>query len=220
MTNRMPVRDRLGALGWRRGSAVPRKPGNAGGGKGPQFKTRRSKWRRTWRLGNLSTPNKCSEAADGVARESVTSCPREAMGGRRRSWHLHRPHERMEVAPWPKSMISAEALTAFDPISTLVVVVEMSKASWLVSGVVPGIERQPLKKLELDATALLRLIERWRKASHKITSKRREGFWEVSFPRGRTIWVNKARPTRRKIVQQTGVATLHPARELRNLQDY
>jgi transposase len=42
-----------------------------------------------------------------------------------------------------------------------VVVVEMSKASWLVSGVVPGVERQPLKKLEPDATALLRLIERW-----------------------------------------------------------
>ena len=30
-------------------------------------------------------------------------------GGRRRSWHLHRPYEPMEVAPWPKSMISAEA---------------------------------------------------------------------------------------------------------------
>jgi hypothetical protein len=29
-------------------------------------------------------------------------------GGRRRSWHLHRPYELMEVAPWPKSMISAE----------------------------------------------------------------------------------------------------------------
>jgi hypothetical protein len=41
-----------------------------------------------------------------------------------------------------------------------VVVVEMSKASRLVSGVVPGVERQPLKKLEPDA--LLRLIERWR----------------------------------------------------------
>ena len=54
------------------------------------------------------------------------------------------------------------SLTAFDPIATLVAVVEMSKASWLVSGVVPGIERQPLRKLELDATALLRLIERWR----------------------------------------------------------
>ena len=31
------------------------------------------------------------------------------MGRRRRSWHLHRPYEPMEVAPWPKSMISAEA---------------------------------------------------------------------------------------------------------------
>ena len=28
----------------------------------------------------------------------------------------------------------SRSLTAFDPISTLVVVVEMSKASWLVSG--------------------------------------------------------------------------------------
>ena len=56
----------------------------------------------------------------------------------------------------------SRSLAAFDPISTLVVVVEMSKASWLVSGVVPGVERQPLKKLEPDATALLRLIERWR----------------------------------------------------------
>ncbi len=30
-------------------------------------------------------------------------------GGRRRSWHLHRSYELMEVSPWPKSMISAEA---------------------------------------------------------------------------------------------------------------
>ena len=56
----------------------------------------------------------------------------------------------------------SRSLAAFDPISALVVVVEMSKTSWLVSGVVPGVERQPLKKLEPDATALLRLIERWR----------------------------------------------------------
>jgi len=41
----------------------------------------------------------------------------------------------------------SRSLTAFDLISTLVVVVEMSKASWLVSGAVPGVERQPLKKL-------------------------------------------------------------------------
>jgi transposase len=35
----------------------------------------------------------------------------------------------------------SRSLTPFDPISTLVVVVEMSKAKWLVSGAVPGIER-------------------------------------------------------------------------------
>src|ERR1700738_1817028 len=47
-------------------------------------------------------------------RENLTTrryTPRweKLWGGRRRSWHLHRPHELMEVAPWPKSMISAEA---------------------------------------------------------------------------------------------------------------
>ena len=81
----------------------------------------------------------------------------------------------------------SRSLTAFDPISTLVVVVEMSKASWLVSGAVPGVERQPLKKLEPDATALLRLIERWRneavRAGRPISrialayEAGRDGFW-------------------------------------------
>jgi hypothetical protein len=81
----------------------------------------------------------------------------------------------------------SRSLTAFDPISTLVLVVEMSKASWLVSGVVPGVERQPLKKLEPDATALLRLIERWRneavRAGRPISrialayEAGRDGFW-------------------------------------------
>ena len=81
----------------------------------------------------------------------------------------------------------SRSLVAFDPISTLVVVVEMSKASWLVTSIVPGVERQPLKKLEPDATALLRLIERWRneavRASRPITrialayEAGRDGFW-------------------------------------------
>src|SRR6201981_180291 len=67
------------------------------------------------------------------------------------------------VAPMAQVNDFSRSLTAFDPISTLVVVVEMSKAKWLVSGAVPGVERQPLKKLEPDATALLRLIGRVRK---------------------------------------------------------
>ena len=36
---------------------VPLKPGNAGGGKGPQFKTDAGRSEGPWRLGNLSTPN-------------------------------------------------------------------------------------------------------------------------------------------------------------------
>jgi transposase len=67
----------------------------------------------------------------------------------------------------------SRSLTAFDPISTLVVVVEMSKAKWLVSGAVPGIERQPLKKLEPDATALLQLI---------AVAKRGGGCWPADQP--------------------------------------
>jgi transposase len=81
----------------------------------------------------------------------------------------------------------SRSLAAFDPISTLVMVVEMSKASWLVTSMVPGIERQPLKKLEPDATVLLRLIERWRneavRAGRPIErialayEAGRDGFW-------------------------------------------
>ena len=45
-----------------------------------------------------------------ISRRAVTHPRREKLWGRRRrSWHLHRPHELMEVAPWPKSMISVEA---------------------------------------------------------------------------------------------------------------
>ena len=81
----------------------------------------------------------------------------------------------------------SRSLAVFDPISTLVVIVEMGKASWLVRSVVPGVERQPLKKLEPDATALLRLIERWRieaaRAGRPIRQialayeAGRDGFW-------------------------------------------
>jgi transposase len=39
--------------------------------------------------------------------------------------------------------------------------------SWLVAGLVPGIERQPLKKLAPDEAALLRLLQRWRNEAAK-----------------------------------------------------
>ena len=34
--------------------------------------------------------------------------------------------------------------------STLIAVIEMSQSSWLVAGIVPGMERHPLKKLVAD----------------------------------------------------------------------
>jgi len=84
-------------------------------------------------------------------------------------------------------MISAESLTAFDSDLDLGGGRRDEQASWLVSGVVPGVERQPLKKLEPDATALLRLIERWRneavRAGRPISrialayEAGRDGFW-------------------------------------------
>ncbi len=49
----------------------------------------------------------------------------------------------------------------------------MSQWSWLVAAIVPGIERHPLKKLDSDEEALLRLIQRWQdeavKAGRAIT---------------------------------------------------
>ena len=47
--------------------------------------------------------------------------------------------------------------------STLIAVIEMSLSSWLVAGIVPGVERQPLKKLAVDESALLKLLVRRRR---------------------------------------------------------
>ena len=51
--------------------------------------------------------------------------------------------------------------------NTLIAVIEMSWSSWLVAGIVPGVERQPLKKLAVDESALLKLLHRWREEAEK-----------------------------------------------------
>ena len=48
----------------------------------------------------------------------------------------------------------SRSLTALEPDGTLIAVIEMSLSSWLVAGIVPGVERQPLKKLAVDESAL------------------------------------------------------------------
>jgi len=58
-------------------------------------------------------------------------------------------------------MPQPNCLAPLDQNSTLIVVIEMSQSSWLVAGIVPGVERHPMKKMEPDETALLRLLRRW-----------------------------------------------------------
>jgi len=80
---------------------------------------------------------------------------------------------------------------------TLIAVIEMSQSSWLIAGIVPGIERHPLKKLAVDESALLKLLNRWReqaeKAGHRIEriaiafEAGRDGFWLARWLKARGI---------------------------------
>ena len=91
----------------------------------------------------------------------------------------------------------SRSLAAFDQNSTLTIAVEMSAASWLVAGVIPGIDRLPVKKLEPDPDGLLRLVERWRaeavKAGRTIArivlayEAGRDGFWLARWLRTRGV---------------------------------
>src|SRR5258705_7829200 len=79
--------------------------------------------------------------------------------------------------------------------STLIAVIEMSLSSWLVAGIVPGVERQPLKKLAVDESALLKLLHRWRgeaeEAGRRIERTAvafeagRDGFWLARWLKAR-----------------------------------
>src|SRR5262249_28586461 len=43
----------------------------------------------------------------------------------------------------------------------------MSQSKWLVAAVVPGVKRQPLKKLDADQESLMKLLHRWRKEAEQ-----------------------------------------------------
>ena len=74
--------------------------------------------------------------------------------------------------PQPNDL--SRSLVALDHNSTIIAVVELSQLSWLVGGVLPGIERQPRKKLEPNPERLLALLHRWRDEAIKAG---RDGFW-------------------------------------------
>jgi hypothetical protein len=45
---------------------------------------------------------------------------------------------------------ASRSLTALEQDSTIIAVIEMSQTKWLVAALVPGIERQPLKKFDAN----------------------------------------------------------------------
>jgi hypothetical protein len=83
---------------------------------------------------------------------------------------------RSQAPRWPRDPLSASASSiqtgawSLDPASprtsraipaanrTIIAGVELSQSSWLVGGIVPGIERQPRKKLEPSPERLLALL--------------------------------------------------------------
>jgi transposase len=105
----------------------------------------------------------------------------------------------------PQSNDLSRSLAALDQDSPLIAVIEMSQSSWLTAGVVPGIDRQPLKKLAADEAALLQLLYRWRDEATKAgrTIKRiavadeagRDGFWLARWRRRRGIEAHVIHPS-------------------------
>jgi transposase len=97
----------------------------------------------------------------------------------------------------PQPNDQSRSLVALDQNSTIIAVVELSQSSRLVAGMLPGIERQPRKKLEPNPERLLGLLHRWRdeavRAGCTITrialafEAGRDGFWLARWLAARGI---------------------------------
>src|SRR3954462_1043298 len=117
----------------------------------------------------------------------------------------HRRRKQRWSAPMPRPNDSHRSLLPLEQESTLIAVVELSRSSWLGAGIVPGLERHPLKKLAPDEDALLRLLHRWRdeaaKAGCAITrlavafEAGRDGFWLARWLRARDVEAHVIHPT-------------------------
>jgi transposase len=100
---------------------------------------------------------------------------------------------------------ASRSLTALEQDSTIIAAIEMSQLKWLVTAVVPGIKRQPLKKLDADEELLFKLLYRWRKeadeAGHPIKrvvvayEAGRDGFWLARWLRTRGVEAYVIHPT-------------------------
>jgi transposase len=100
-------------------------------------------------------------------------------------------------APMLQHAAIGRSTAAFNPDETLTIVVEMSRSSWLVAGLVPGVERRPLKKLNADEGELVALLKHWtqeaimagRTVARVVLAYEagRDGFWLARWLRARGI---------------------------------
>src|SRR5437763_5482018 len=141
----------------------------------------------------MGTSEKRKEA---FANGCLQGAPRDAMGRAARmatsSLYLI---DGVPAMPQPNDL--SRSLVALDQNSTIIAVIEMSQSSWLVAGMLPGIERQPGKKLEPSPERLLGLLHRWRyeavRAGRMITrialafEAGRDGFWLARWLAARGI---------------------------------
>jgi transposase len=107
--------------------------------------------------------------------------------------------------PMSQFFDASRSLTALEQDSTIIAAIEMSQSKWLVAAVVPGVERQPLKKLNADEEALLKLLHRWRHeaglAGRQIKrivvayEAGRDGFWLARWLRARDVEAYVIHPT-------------------------
>jgi transposase len=105
----------------------------------------------------------------------------------------------------PKHNDLSVSLVALEQDTTLIAAIELSRSSWLVGGLVPGLRRDPRKKLDPDAAALLGLLHRWRDeavaAGRRIEriviayEAGRDGFWLARWLRARGIECHVIHPT-------------------------
>ena len=99
----------------------------------------------------------------------------------------------------------SRSFVALDQDSTVIAVIEMGLAGWLVAGIVPGVHRHPLKKIAPDQELLLQLLCRWRREAEKagkpitrITvafEAGRDGFWLARWLRTHDIEVHVIHPS-------------------------
>jgi transposase len=91
----------------------------------------------------------------------------------------------------------SRSLATLDQSSTVIAVIEMGQANWLVAGIIPGVARHPLKKIEANQEQLFQVLQRWKneaeRASHKIGritvayEAGRDGFWLARWLQGHGI---------------------------------